>query len=578
MPDAQWKTISDFSPGIRSNLSGNHPPGTASPEGTYGCYAVPGNSLGPLPRAVEIPPPTTYFLAGVETNLIDVSNIVTEEFRIAGLHARGPVFYGPNQTSGTARNNSEILVCLEYATDDATDPGDTRWRHMLLRYRLNWTSPRWDHLNSEYRDLGEDSALVSNPTRASLVNIRSNSADPQTIGPVVTAVATGQGSVYCTPDDTATTTDSVAYLPGDYTNDPAFAGLLGVAFLAGHQGRLVEFPVTPLGVNSLALWASAEQFFWTTVNDVTTISPNISGPFSFAASYTDPVGYQVVGSLTADELFLVKTIGGAVVVRGDLDDPTIINYPYVRSTGFSLNNGAPTPSGYAYPVDGGGAWMWTGGQVANPIALHLEDDFWKVPLLDSTGTPVNWDLYPTQCSAWGEYVMFPNNWMFDPTLSEEGGWWRLYDPDTLVIHKWYQDWRGVQLYGTPSGFRSGADPCVLVFDKTATPTRGFTWVSHPMSESLNRETGLEEVVIVASGLGEVTVTASTAEDPVGSTAVFPIDGTEAQPQFIRQRVPTRGTQLTFSVVSEATDPDDPAPTIHEIRYSITQPANQIVNT
>ena len=60
--------------------------------------------------------------------------------------------------------------------------------------------------------------------------------------------------------------------------------------------------------------------------------------------------------------------------------------------------------------------------------------------------------------------------------------------------------------------------------------------------------------------------------------MFPIDGTEAQPQFIRQRVPTRGTQLTFTVNSDATDPDDPAPTIHEIRYSITQPANQIVNT
>lgn len=571
MAELSWKSINDFTPGVRAFLSPNNPPGSADPDRTFGCWASPSKSLTALPRVTTIAPPMR-FTGGT---LPDVDATLTEQFRITGLHVRAPLFGGAALNSlGADQSNDEILMSIQYWTNI---PGDNdRYNMNLFRYRHNWENPRWDRINARSRDLPAfrtddswDNAFFSTQ--------RSNSADPAVVGTLVTVFCDSSGTVFSHPGDTTPSSDTVDYLKNDYLTDPEVStfGLIGAVRIHHHQGRLVTFPLYIQAVGTQSVWVSNEQFFWSPPNDVTTRDPLLAGAFSYSPQYTDPVGYHVAASVTADEFLLIKSVGGGIILRGDLNDATVVNYPYVRSTGFTRNNGTPSPIGYLYPVDGSGVWAWTGGQVSEFLTVHLDDDFWRPPTVDIAGDDMDIIMYPTGCGQFGDWAMFPNNYMLDTST---GGWWRTDDPNEFIIHRWHQNYRGTVCFGAPSGFRSAADPAVYVYDRTAIPRSTFTWGSHPMVESLERETVLSEVVVVASGVGDVTLTATTGENPAGVTVTFPIDGSTRYPQYIRQRVPISGTQLTFDVTSTAASDDLEAPTIHEIRYGLTPSPGNLIPT
>lgn len=594
MTDLQWRTISDFSPGIISNISPNHPDGAANPEGTFRCYAIQGGSLAPLPRLSQVirPPIPGSGETVVGGALPLASTLISEEHRIIGVHAGGPVYNDQRNTAGAAQDNTELFVAFEswYA-----DPGlNDRQTVAVYKYRRNWVDPEWELVRDDDYTI-EPFNPFKVPPWGDFANTRSNNADRNKAGPVITAFV-GYGHAWYHPDDSATGTNSNRNLPGN-NGDALLGGTLGAINMVAHQGRVVLFPLRVEDAADDAKWVSNENLLWTEVNNARTAELGngpggaSAGYFNILIGWENPAGYHVMQSLSYDELLLIKSRGGALRIRGDLMAFTAEAFPYVRSTGYTNNRGTNTPRGFSYPVDGSGVWMWTGGQVSEFITAHLEDDFWRVPLVAAGATtsageevPVGWLHYPSAATQWGDFVLYPNNWLWDtardPTEGAKTAWWRIADPsdtedaDGYTIVRWAADWRQTRCYGTPTGVFDPDNVAIYEFDRQIPHCATYRWLSHPMSDTLEREVELGAVVVVASGKGAVRVRAFTAGEPTGEEREFDVDGTESAPTIKQLGFNVAGAQLAFDVRVSADNPVNEAPIVHELRYG-TMPAVQI---
>lgn len=554
-----WKVVNDFSPGIHQIVSPNHPPGAAQETNTYRCHSVDGGALAPLPRV------TTYHMRFYMPYVspATTADLASEEYRIVGLHCNDPVFWGGETETGVYQNNSEFYVCWEWY--DSKNGGHVNYR--VERYKRDYfNTPQWETLWQVSRNLPFSNQY--RPAKCEFVTQRSNNTQPLLLGPTVVAwVIHGYAQMF--PDDLNEFVSSVRALPGDYALS---AGVVQPDSIVAHQGRVVIFPLTLSGMGSNQIYTNSESFYWTAANDLRTLATTPVGGndnYNVSAVFTeDPTGYQVKQSLSADELLLIKARQGAVIVRGSLDDFTTTNYPYIRGTGFSMNRGTNSPKGFVYPVDNSGVWLWSGGEFSEHITKQLQPNFWRPPAVSpaygDTQTDNPWGWQDTQCAWWNNFVMFPNNWCWD---TDYDGWWRIEDPAVVTFHRWAGDWRGLSLYGTPSGVLTGNDKAVYEYafiNKSA----DYSWMSHPLQDSVEREVRLRELCLVATGNGKVKVTVQSATDPIGQSVTFQINE-NLRPHVQVADFNVQGTHLTVRIESEALNLIDAfveAPTVHEFRY------------
>ena len=589
MAEVQWKVISDFSPGIVHPTSPNHPDGAAAEEGTFRCYALHGGALAPLPRNTYIYraplPGSGNLTVGEELPL--ASTLKNEEHRIIGLHVNGPLYNVDETIVGPAQDNSEIFVTFDSWTES---PGVNDTENIrTYRYRRSWMDKQWELIDDYELDI-EPFNPNKVPPWADFANSRTNSADRDKAGPIITAVV-AYGRAFFFPDDTNTGVNSTVTMPAN-NGDALLGGTLGAINMVAHQGRIVMFPLLIEGGGDDAFWVTNEAMLWTLVNNARTreagVGPDGGDPgyFNVLVGWENPTGYHVMQSLSYDELLLIKSKGGAQVIRGDLQNFTANTFPYVRSTGYSNNRGVNTPKGFVYPVDGSGVWMWSGGQFSEFLTPHLRDDFWRVPLIAEGREDSGQDdfemtflHYPSQCAQWGDFIMLPNNWLWDASVDSQdvkSVWWRIANPDAgddegdgYTIVRWASDWRQTRLYGTPTGVYDPDNTCIYEFDREAPANQSYRWLSHPMSETVERSVAMSEGCIVASGKGKVTVRAFTADNPDGATREFEVDGTPERPTIVSLAYDVRGPQLTFDIRARALDPlNGEAPTIHEWRYAV----------
>lgn len=573
--DPGWKAIDNFTPGIRTTISPNHPPGTAQENGTFRCYADASGALVPLPRLNlrHLPP----------TPPVPDPSLSSEQYRIIGLHVNNPMFWPSEASPGVDQNNTEIFMGVEYW--DAPS-GASTVHFVLYRYKRHYkNNPVWENVWSESNQI--DYSPNIRPKHFHFQTTRSNNGAPTEAGPAVTCWAVN-GHTAMFPDDTATTTNSTRYLPGDTTNDPinltSIGAFVSVDSLVGHQGRIVFFPLTLIASGDETIFTTNEAFYYSEVNDARTLDASLSGNhFKIVAGYENPNGYGVWASLTANELLLIKTRGGALMIRGDLDDPSQVStLPYVRSTGLSNNVGTRSPLGYLYPVDGSGVWLWKGGDQSQHITRNtMSPDFWRPPatvpatIAYASGeerTDAGWGYGWTQCADWNEWVLWPNNWLLDTDADSPdnpgGSWWRIDSTDDTeggyVIHQWAVNWRGTEAYGTPSGYRDGSEWALYEFS-IQQPSSAFRWRSQPLRESYAAQTKIEAVGIVATGRGRVNVTVRSSQDLVGKAFDFVIDDLE-HPTLLQLPCGVEGTHITFDIDSRADIEGEPAPSVHALPY------------
>lgn len=546
-----WQTIDDFSAGIRQAVSANYPAGAAQPDGTWRCYTRGPGILTPLPKRTN-----NIFLFDPPC---EVDNLVNPQFELIGVHARNPLYWAGSTLPGVEQNNTDLLVGVQWW--ERIQGTVTRRKYRLYRYFRHFQTPMWQTVWTGTVD-GDDGVwdARTRPENMDFVTARSNSAAPTVAGPVVTAFCV-DGFLRMFPDDTDTYGNSTNDIPGDRD---ATAGLVRPNMIVGHQSRLVVLPLLLLGAGQFSVWATNEAIYYTDTNDWTN-AVDSDGYFRQQIGMEQPTGYQVLESLTFDELLMIKSRGGAVMVRGAITNPQNIRLPYVRSTGMSMNRGTKSPVGFVYPVDSGGLWLWNGGDTSTHLTPDMDPDFWRPPAVDMNGDDCEYGHRASTCDLWGEWVLLPNNWLWD---SDSQAMWRIDDPEDILVHRWSVDWRGRHAYGCQSGMRNVGDPAVVEY-RIGTAWDNYQWRSQPIPGTIERDLRVRAVKVVGSGAGRFTVNVKTRSDQAGRTVTF--DGSDRSAGELwasTARVSVAGSHVVFTVSARAVDEDSPAPDLHQLAFDV----------
>jgi hypothetical protein len=528
MPDRdqlQWLVLKDFSAGIWQK-TGLYGLGAAPPTGplsspaplgagtveTYGCIALPGGGLGPLPRAVGVSI-DVYPFVGVDT------------FHVVGFDAFGPVAVGtPTYGPDELHIGIETNTAFKWLVVDAYDGS------------FNIT-------------VAHSISLPSSPLRwgMSFAHTRVNPTDPTQPGHPVVVTSWGRlgsnpGFVGWWPAE-----------PGGSKTANIVSGRYGKVL--GHQARLVL-------LETLAMTYVHPSPTFLTDDHISFTSPNNNDLGTqrqvFLPEY--PSGYGAVGSVSAGELFMVKNDGGAVLVQGDISSPNLIRMPGVTPTGFVACKPAACQLGLVYYSNQLGAWLWRGEDTATKISYQLEDDFcYLSPFIGGVANEV------VHFEPWGDWVLTSGGWLWDTRTQ---GWFRIHSFSPIrsqiggaVPWRIARSVNGRFLYMAP--YRNAVSIPLMVLDRNGLASE-WQWESHPLMVSdpdLIME--IREFVVVAHGrTGAKMYIDVEDETQYGEVGEFPVP---TQPGPIRLNFSFRSTSPRIRVIAYSDVTNDPAPILHELR-------------
>jgi hypothetical protein len=216
-----------------------------------------------------------------------------------------------------------------------------------------------------------------------------------------------------------------------------------------------------------------------------------------------PWGYGAWGSVSVGELLLVKQQRGAVILYGDIANPTsAIEVPGVTPTGWIIGRAAPSPQGLAYCSDHRGAWLWNGGNTSTKISQQITDDFFHVDI-----APYQSDRFGFYCEPWQDWMLFSHNWLYN---SESNSWWVLYPTDdqsgqpgllpTHTLFWYYPGAPGNNMYAAPAISSSSNGWLGFVMFDSSQGSCEYRWQSVPIHvvKEADRVIDIRQIVIRAS--------------------------------------------------------------------------------
>ena len=448
--------VTDFSPGIYDNsliafgstpttVPGIFPapPGAADASHTFGCMSLPNGGLGPLPALGGAPGAT-----GLSLTAMGITGLTNVDI--------------------TALINSQITSSDELVIGVNTVSGGFQTTH-FYSYVVGGGGSLNSIQTQTYTYTG-DHNFCTYPYSETLTN------QPVVVLPL--AAPDGPNSnlmVY--PSVSAPTVFGVDVIA---TN----ASAKGIAF--GHQGRIgiiqtlvISWPVTATqpGV--------AFGFNYTDPAQSETWTPQfeVFGPET-------PFGYGAVNSISAGELFCVKARGGAIIIQGDLNNPTVTTLGGVQSTGAIFGRSDSDANGMLYYCSQRhGAWGWAGGNASEKISQQLDENFFLC------ANPIASPFYSYYFQRWGNWMMCSNNWMRD---SNTGGWWRLEDPSVRSYFWYVPGYDNRWMFAALPTAASSSTDFLFEYDN-ATPRNTFSWQSLPIKlPAEDRTATTRELVIRAS--------------------------------------------------------------------------------
>lgn len=567
----EWVTVSDFSPGIVGDFHGAAGQvgnttrgsvlrdGAATVEHTYACHADSSGALVPLPQRTT---------AATQT-LLPAGNAYASSSYYPTL-AIGAFLLDAHAISSTSPSASvQAAIMGLWGFQFNTSGAGTNYKGMFLgrmfrlpagtTYDFFWETTAV----TSVVNIGAGGLVSSQGTVGAGYPIPASNVSPC----VAIAASFGIGSG----------THASAPIPGDETplttfdsdvsaNYPSGVGGLGqgtftIPNLAGtansikylnavnsnmghvlpvdHQGRLcsvTDFPITTFG--SLSMFSSMLGFGQP-------LDPNGISGGGTKGSLTLNRGLMrrpgVIASLTADELFIVGMQGGAMLVRGDIANPTVVMLPFVESTNGLAMYPAVTPIGVVYGSRNG-VYAWSGGDTSKKLSTQLDGFFWD----HATGEP---DYYATRgrFSFWDPWVCVPNGYLFDVNADS---WWRLCDPtsNSSVNYNVYTvDNRTGTMYAFPYKLTATQN---VAFDSYSPSvlSSSFSWRSHPLLQSRDRMVTTQQVELVAANptvypANVVVTLEGVAPDGgfVSRQMTFTLTGSAVsggRPQVLRQSVPS----------------------------------------
>ncbi len=397
--DLQWTELADFTPGIYQNLGrslvglgdspnqiyGPAPIGSATIEDTYGCIALPGGGIGPLPAMdwqYVRPNPN----AGVTT------------WQNVRFSAYGPVYSSLDFAPLTHKHAIEFIFHFVSAS-----PND----RYLVRDRVWEVSSNGKEIAAGNIDTLA-SATAEAGTRRDFITYFAqqtiNPSSPSLPGNPVTLIGfpkeqdnAAASFLYAFPDPVtpASTTPVVLNASGK---------LIHTGAPIAHQNRIL-IAVWRQPVRASSAYASlGDVFYWSQPNTwaIESTDGSIFGP-------EEPVGYGTWVSLTASDLLIVKHRDGAVLLQSDVNYPIARKMPAVVSTGGQESDGALGPAGFCYLVDSDGVYAFS-GESSRLLSPQLPPEFW-----DTYDGSAAQGRRP-QLAWWGEWLMCPNGFMYSAEL------------------------------------------------------------------------------------------------------------------------------------------------------------------
>lgn len=297
-----------------------------------------------------------------------------------------------------------------------------------------------------------------------------------------------------------------------------------------------------------------------------------------------PVGYGALASINANEMFMVKHVGGALVMRGDLESPQIISLPGVPPVRGASNVPVVTPLGVVFGTRDG-VWIWNGEETAELLSPQLDGCFWLpdgTPSIEVAGS-ITGD-YPVRgkFNMSGSWLYAPNNWVYD---LRSNGWFRLSPtkvehPDRGATYRNYEVSASGRVYAVKPIIDLDDLTVAHIYDpEVAAPT--YRYRSQPLARTVNRVLDFREVTIVAEGTGTIIVRLfGLGANP--ASVVFEVDS--PRPRVYTAPFKLSAHDVEFDIEATGTsilgqtpdglpiaDPDHPAPTIYRMSLGY-QPA------
>lgn len=349
--------------------------------------------------------------------------------------------------------------------------------------------------------------------------------------------------------------------------------------LVAHQGRMVGLTRTLKQTGKL----TGNSELWGIVSESVTYSPvqDFYGTLGFGCFETAQFGEEkpfrsgVVASITADEIIFIKDREGAILVRGDLDNPTVVQLPYVESTHGAYSIPAKTNFGLVYGT-ANGVFVWEGGESSRYLSPQIEGWFWNHDVA------LNYLGNRGRFAWWNPWVVVPNNFVYD---SRSESWWRLDAPTNTNVSCNVAEVvnTGNRLYIFPHKINGAAKPMWY----TATPdvlASTYTWQSHPLLDSRARVITVQEVHLTvtpsSTHAGSVAVTLSGYDK--NGTAVAPVTTTftlnaNVNTQMLHKDVVAnfQATHIQVRIVVDSNNAGAPAPKIHSIRLATADRARVV---
>jgi len=486
--------IEDFSPGCYANTYASYnqdpptqapfipaPVGAASPRGTWCCAALRGGGLGPLPTFTQ-------------------------------AHAIGSISGASSQlvcgficNPATVTTTDEIIEIVE--ADDGTN-------HHFNAYSIQPSA-------------GYATNVIVNPTTASsagffgspypvftrMTSGGTGNPPPVLVFPAGTAVVPGTGALYVYP---------ALASPGSY-------GAQNIA-TSGGIGQVIAY-------GSRVICLAGQAYTWPTGTMTTNENLNFTDP-PLSSSFGNqleilgaelPFGYGAWGTVSVGELLLVKKRGGAVIMYGDVANPTsAIQVQGVQSTGLIVGRAAATPQGLIYCSEKKGAWLWNGGNTSQKISQQIEDDFFDL----ETGT-IQSNNYGFNVEPWQNWILFSHNRMWN---AETNSWWVLYPTTDQASQSSYLTGYDLWWY-SPGSFGNIMYSAPLISSSsnawlgfiTLDSTHGspeYQWESVPIhvAKDADRVVDVRQITIRASDPGatgncKVQPSLGLWQGPVSTTAI-----------------------------------------------------------
>jgi len=566
MPAPQPATpirFSDFSPGIADLPGMGYKPETATRDNTWRCIANHSGALVPLPYRHE--PFTLPHHPG------------TWGPAVVGVYVP-PIPLLPKDPSVSFDTSNypehQVFVGVEWVT--GTPPGTSYINHELYRYRQFSAAGGYDLLKSTTNSFAPATNFGPNPYRPTGMNFattRSNRADYSKPGVPVT-ILQGYGYLSEFPDDqnpTSVTPFDIA--TGFY---PA-AGSRLILNMCTHQGRVVLEQILPQDHGPNTITFTGENVTWSFFNDVTPArwgtwnggDPTIPANFDTTAKVFVPEnssGFGCMVSMSANELFFVKTAHGAGYVTGSLDTGQVVSLPMVAGADISQIP-AVSSIGVVYGNRTSGIWVWTHGDNAVNISTQLAPNFWTVGYSnDPTSATFDMDDFGgvgysfATCDDW---ILTPNNWIYDTAVKS---WWRLEDPAVMVnrwvTSQWHYIYTAESYYGIAPALPSGYYDTPVHFYKREWKTPTFSWQSHPIWQSVEDLVHVNDIGLVAEGNGEITLTLTALNGDTNAITITLDDC--GFPERFRERLSIQGKYLQLRIESASPNAYVPAPTVYSV--------------